>query len=181
MARRHRFHTHNSTYHVMLRGNTRNEAKSNFEKYVLNGIGIKTTYDFKSGLMNGMIGNDEFVNEVLSIATTKPKIKIELPLLIDKVCEQINVSIEEFYAPGKGLRPSHARAIVSLLIREIDGLSLEQLGKLLDRDPSGLTKLANRLKTKCTKDPLAEEQVQKMREWILNPMGQTQSMSGCQA
>ena len=119
------------------------DAMSNFKKYVLNGIGVKTSYDFKSGLVNGMIGGDEFVNEVLTTANIKPKMEIKLPLLIDKICEQNNLSTEEFYASGKSLRPSHARAIASLLVREIDGLSLEQLGKFLDRDPSGLTKLAN--------------------------------------
>lgn len=147
----------------------------------MNGIGVKTSYDFKSGLVNGMIGGDEFVNEVLTTANIKPKMEIELPLLIDKICEQNNLSTEEFYASGKSLRPSHARAIASLLVREIDGLSLEQLGKFLDRDPSGLTKLANRLKTKCNKDPLVAKQVEEMREWILNSIDQTLQMSGCQA
>jgi chromosomal replication initiation ATPase DnaA len=103
----------------------------------------------------------------------KPKVKIELPQLINKICEQNNLSSEEFYAPGKNLRPSHGRAIASLLVREIDGLSLKQLGKFLDRNPSGLTKLANRLRTKCSIDPLIAKQVQEMREWALKSTYET--------
>jgi len=144
-----------------------NDAMSNFKKYVLNGIGVQTSYDFKSGLVSGMIGNDEFVKEVLTTASLKQKREIELPILIDKICEQNNLAVEEFCAPGKSLRPSHARALASLLVRELDGISLEQLGKFLDRDPSGLTKLANRLKTRCSVDPLVAKQVQELRDWIL--------------
>lgn len=145
------------------------DAISNFKKYVLNGIGIETAYDFKYGLMNGMIGDDEFINESSTTASTKPKRKIELSVLIDKICEKNKLSADEFCAPGKALKPSHARALASFFVRETEGLSLEQLGKFLNRNPSGLTKLANRLIAKSTKDLLIAKQIQDMREWILNP------------
>jgi len=144
-----------------------NDARSYFKKYVLNGIGAETAYDFQTGLVNGMIGDDEFINKFSTTTSIKPKKEIELAVLINKICEQNNLSAEEFCVPGKNLKPSHARALASLLVRETDGLSLEYLGKLLDRDPSGLTKLANRLKNKCNIDPLVAKQVQEIRQGFL--------------
>ena len=89
--------------------------------------------------------------------------------------EITDLSLKDFCAPGKSLRPSSARGLASILVKEIDGLSLEQLGKFLERDPSGLSKLANRLEIKSYHDSLIAKQIQEMREWIINPM------SGCQA
>jgi chromosomal replication initiation ATPase DnaA len=131
----------------------------------------------------GIVGDNEFINEVLTATGIKQIRKIELSSLIDKICEINNLSVEEFCAPGKNLRPSHARALASFLVREIEGLSLEQLGKFLVRDPSSLTKLANRLKIKSDKNPLVTKQIQEMREWILDPITPSFliQMSGCQA
>jgi len=103
----------------------------------------------------------------LTNLTLIEKRKIELPILIDKICEQNNLSVEELGTPRKSLRLSHTRALASLLVRELDGISLEQLGKFLNRDPSGLTNLANQLMTKCSKDSLVAKQVQELRDWIL--------------
>lgn len=145
----------------------REYAVSNFNKYVLNGIGIETAYDFKQGL-NGILGDEKFRGDTLIATNIKLTKTIELPALIDKICEINDISKEEFYAPGKTLLPSRARALASFLIREIDCLSLEQLGRFLSRDPSGLTKLANRLKDKSNKDPLVAKQIEEMRNWILS-------------
>jgi len=147
----------------------RSDAISNFNKYVLKGIGIQTEYDFKSGLVNGMIGDEKFLNQVLPKANEKPKKIIDLAILINKICDQNNLTTEEIRNPGKSSRLSHARALASLLSRETNGLSLEQLGKFLNRDPSGLTKLANRLEIKCSTNPFVAKQVQELRDWMATP------------
>jgi REP element-mobilizing transposase RayT len=159
------------------------DAISNFNKFVLSGIGIETVYDFKSGLIKGILGDDTFIKQVLATTNTTQTRKIELAALVDKICEENNLSIEEFCAQGKTEKPSYARALASFLVREIEGLSLEQLGKFLDRHPSGLSKLANRLKTKSSQDPLVAKQIQEMREWIFDPISHFYpiKMSECQA
>jgi hypothetical protein len=69
-------------------------------------------------------------------------------------------------AVQKHARQSQARAL-ALLVREIDELSLENLGHLLGRDLSGLTKLANRLEIKRTQDEEVERNILEMRRWLL--------------
>lgn len=65
-------------------------------------------------------------------------------------------------------KQSQARALLALLVREYEGLSLESLAKLRGRDASGLTKLANRLEIKSTQDEILAQQVTEMCRWLLN-------------
>ena len=153
----------------------REDAIKNYQKYVFKGIGIKTEYDFKSGYTQGMLGNQEFIEEIL-VSAECSKQKVELSDLIAKVCNSCNLNLEELISLKKLAPQSHARALLALLVRESKHLSLVDLGKLLRRDPSGLTKLANRLELKSASDADIRSQLQEIRDWILNLR-----MSECQA
>jgi len=153
----------------------REDAIKNYQKYVFKGIGIETEYDFKSGYTQGMLGNQEFIEEIL-VSAECSKQKVELSDLIAKVCNSCNLNLEELISLKKLAPQSHARALLALLVRESKHLSLVDLGKLLRRDPSGLTKLANRLELKSASDADIRSQLQEIRDWILNLR-----MSECQA
>ena len=153
----------------------REDSIRNYQKYVFKGIGVETEYDFKSGYTQGMLGNKEFIEEVL-VSAECCKRKVELSDLVVKVCNSCNLNLEELSSPKKLALLSHARALLALLVRESDHLSLADLGKLLRRDPSGLTKLANRLEVKSISDADTKNRLQEIRDWILDPR-----MSECQA
>jgi len=153
----------------------REDAIKNYQKYVFKGIGIETEYDFKSGYTQGMLGNQEFIEEIL-VSAECSKQKVELSDLIAKVCNSCNLNLEELISLKKLAPQSHARALLALLVRESKHLSLVDLGKLLRRDPSGLTKLANRLELKSASDADIRSQLQEIRDWMLNLR-----MSECQA
>lgn len=149
-------------------------AKANFNKYVLSGIGVETDYDFKSGLIEGIVGDKGFVDEALSIKAQRKQKNISLDTLISFVCSLFDLTIEEFNFSKRNKQQSQAHALTAFLIREIDMLSLEQLGNYLKKDPSGLSKLANRLEIKLPCNLIMAQNIQKAREWI-------HKMSGCQA
>jgi len=123
----------------------------------------------------GMLGNQEFIEEIL-VSAECSKQKVELSDLIAKVCNSCNLNLEELISLKKLAPQSHARALLALLVRESKHLSLVDLGKLLRRDPSGLTKLANRLELKSASDADIRSQLQEIRDWMLNLR-----MSECQA
>lgn len=154
-------------------------ALSNYEKYILKGIGVETEFDFKSGCENGMLGDSEFINETLTKTSLEIERKIELKDLITKVCQMHNLTPDELCSFGKHARLSRARALLALLVREINYLSLENLGQLLKRDPSGLTKLANRLEIKAFKDLQIAKDLQEIRLWLSE--AKVGKMSECQA
>lgn len=155
----------------------REHAISNFKKFVLMGIGVETQFDFKSGCKRGVLGDTDFIDEVLT-RVNKPVRKIELSDLIAKVCELHEITEKELRAPGKCAKQSQARAILAFLVRETNLLSLENLGKFLGRDPSGLTKLANRFEIKSTQNEVTSEKLKEMRYWLSR---EDQKMSECQA
>jgi len=141
-------------------------ALISFKKYVMNGIGVDTEYDFKSGTIMGMIGDQKFVDDTLIFAYNKRKTKINVDLLIQKMCEDNNLSIHALSSNAKHPKLSKVRAIMALLVRESENVSLEKLAAILNRDASGLTKLANRLEIKILKDSTMRLEVDKTRQMI---------------
>lgn len=143
------------------------DAISNYEKYVLNEIGLETQNDFKWGCASGVLGETEFIEKILEKNYLKPRLKIELMEIVAKVCELNNITVEELKMPGKHQKSSQARALLAFLVRQIDNLSFENLGEFLGRDPSGLTKLANRLEIKMINDAAIAKNVLKLRQLLL--------------
>lgn len=141
-------------------------AIKNFEKYVLQGIGVETGYDFKSGCISGMIGDEEFIEETLTNCLAKQQREVTLSDLIEKVCEINNLSQEQLCMPGKVAKYSQVRALLAFLVREIDSISLMELARTLGRDISSLAKLASRFEVKIASDPLALQKVRVIREWL---------------
>ncbi len=159
-------------------GNSLNEAINNFNRFTLNGIGIEMEMDFKSGDSDGILGDEEFVDEFLETVEGCQNKEIELLELVLKLCKRFNLSEKDILSPGKQRLESHVRAILALFVRESKKLSLEELATFLARDPSGLSKLANRLERKCFLCPTLAAEINELREWIYNSEVQ---MSECQA
>lgn len=158
-------------------GQFRNEAITSYEEYILNGIGKKLAIDFKSGYSKGMLGDELFVKEILNqVSIVQLKNKIELSDLILKVCEICNITKAELYMLGKNQHYSYSRALLSFLVREIDYLTLEELSKIINRDASGLTKLANRFREKSFENEKIMSDINRLRNWIKET-----EMSECQA
>lgn len=146
-----------------------NSVIRNYEHYILQGIGLKEKYDFEIGFENGIIGDTEFIDETLEtfiIASPKKIRTVELPDMVDKVCELYHLTPEVLCKSGKQPIPSQARSMLSLLVREIDYISLESLSQFLQRDSSSLTKGANRLEIKSKEDPEIEKQIEELRNWL---------------
>jgi len=105
-------------------------AVKNYEKYALQGIGVETRFDFKSGCKAGVLGSQEFIDEFIVKAYDAQPRKIELTDLVAKVCEVNGITQEELTMPVKLTKFSQARALLTFLVREIESISLEDLAKL---------------------------------------------------
>jgi chromosomal replication initiation ATPase DnaA len=121
-----------------------------------------------------MIGDNEFINNNKLREKIKKELKLELPQLVNYICELYQISNEQFISSKRTENLSEARALTAFLIRTIDSLSLEQLGVYLGRDPSGLSKLANRFEIKSLSDHSKAKLLQDAKDKI-------NIMSGCQA
>ncbi len=146
---------------------TKEHAINYYEQYILKGVGVQLELDFKTGNIKGILGESEFVDEVLTIAHLEKPNQIEFKDLIKNVCEFYNLAESDLCASGKNPKHSRARAVLACLTRENHNCSLEALGQFLKRHPSGLTKLANRLDMKSIEKTDIAKELQEIRQKLL--------------
>ena len=71
--------------------------------------------------------------------------------------------------PSKNRKESFARSVLALLVRESQGISIEELALVLRREPSGLSKLANRLERNCLVSSETALEIEQLRK-CLSPL-----------
>lgn len=157
------------------------EAIQSLEKFVLERICQTSTIDFESGRSYGILGEKEFVSEIIRSSEQVKHLKgpeIQLYELADIICRHYNLSVEALRLQTKNQKESKVRALLAFFVRKIDNLSLEKLAKLLDRDASSLSKLARRLENKilCTEN--LSNEISVLDDLICK---HTQKMPECQA
>ncbi len=98
----------------------------------------------------------------IKIAEMK-KDNIELDSLLRVVCELYGVSMDDLINSGKERRFSRIRSLTALIVRDMNGFSLTDLGKRLNRDASALSRAAIRLNKQLKNDPLLAAQIQNIK------------------
>ncbi len=154
-------------------GKTPEKAMLNFESYVLQGIGIESEIDFKAGQGNGVLGDEEFIEKLLANLAIQKRRKVTLPELIEKICLHFNLTETDLSGPKKNKLESTARGVLAYFVRETKNVSLEELGDFLQRDPSGLTKLANQVEIKCIQSEGYALEIQEIRNSIFDSILET--------
>lgn len=123
-------------------------AISKFQSYVDTGIANPEQPDFKHGMYEGIYGDDEFVKNVKERAALVTETTFRVPDIIQAACELYDIDLETLRKPGKTQKATHIRALLAFLVKETRNLTLEELGRILQRDASSLSKQAARLMSK---------------------------------
>ncbi len=147
-------------------GNTHKDAIKKYNKFILAGVGIKSDLMFESGLQDGILGSEKFIESVLERCEKKKIKQIELEDLIKKVCEKYEISPSKL--PDKNRRYTHVRAILSYLVNQSDNLALVELARFLNREPSGLSKLARKFENNCSTQDNISEEIKDIIDFVMN-------------
>jgi len=140
-------------------------AMEQFEAFVDSGKGEGYRRDFHQGSFEGRaLGDDTFIDQALRRAEEKDRVNISLEQVIKSVCSSYQVSASELRAPGKAQPAAEARAIVALLVRNADSLSLSELAKFLNRDLSGLSQAALRVERRSATDNVLRKRLDSVSE-----------------
>ncbi len=168
-------------------GNDYTEKIYNYNSYILEGVDKKQEVNFQIG-NKGIIGSDEFIKEMLMLNENQNEFinesinvirdmngnenaftpKIQLSELIAGMCARYQVTLMQVCQPNKERKISHIRALLALLVRRSEHLSLEALSSLIHREASGLSRLAIRLESECKKDEVLAEEIVILEEWMSN-------------
>ena len=127
-------------------------------------IDIEPEVDFKTGMQSGIIGDDTFVEKILNRDCDKiDNLELTVTELIEKLCSRYGISKTEIISQNRNRDLAHARAVLALLVRNCKGLSIVELAKVLERGPSGLSRLANKLDIKCRTSSKLKQEIKSLR------------------
>jgi len=122
------------------------KAREGYATFVSDGILEARRAEFYSGTFDGRIlGDDDFTNDAFLKSDQRRVMDYSLSDVVNVVCERYGITIEQLKGPGKARPYSEARAVAALLVSESPGLSLTELGKVLNRDIAPLGRAGRRL------------------------------------
>lgn len=123
---------------------------------------------FHSGNYEGRIlGDDDFSEKVMILAEEKLKNQYTLEQLIDAVCLTYGIKWEELSEAGKRQPNARARAVTAYLVQEEKSSSLTDLGKIICREISALSKAAGRIREEVAGSPELSGKLQLVRNNLL--------------
>ena len=140
-------------------------ARRAYEKFVLEGKGIGHQDQYYKGVEadSRILGDDSFIDRVLSQKEIKPRPKISLDRVLREIFKHYCIREGELASPGKDRRLSEARAMAAWLVLELEICPLGELGGSTGRDITTLSSAGKRLRIRGKSDL---ELVQRMRELL---------------
>jgi len=140
-------------------------ARRAYEKFVLDGKGIghQDQYYRGIGADSRILGDDNFINRVLSQKDAIARSKINLDKVLREVCRYYHIGEKELALPGKDRNLSEARAMAAWLVSELEVCPLRELVESTGRDITTLSSAGKRLRIRGKSDL---ELAQRMRELL---------------
>lgn len=121
--------------------------------------------EFHRGDVEGRIlGGHRFAEKALAKAEQVFSRPLSIGRIMEAVCSQYQLSDSELAQAGRARRPAEARAMLALLVREADYLTLVELGRRLGRNVSGLSQSAGRLQKRLSADKGLATRLKKIKE-----------------
>lgn len=116
-------------------------ARRRYAAFVLDGMGQGKRADlYKARASGRILGQDGFIERVLSQAEGKPGRRISLDDIVAAACRVFGIREDELHAPGRKLMPSRIRGVVGLLVQEMGDASLTDVARRFGRDLSSISR-----------------------------------------
>ena len=154
----------------------KNRAGKLYDDFVQAGITEPHRHEFHSGTCEGrrILGDENFSEKALALAEEKWKNRWTLNQILDAVCLSYGLDQEILLEPGKKQPCAEARGIAAYLVQEEEHLSLTDLGNILNRDSSALSRAAGRLRERKRNNSNLADKIASTRGCLLE-------ISKCQA
>ena len=122
-------------------------ARRAYERFVLEDKrgGRQEEYHRGAKTDSRILGDDTFIDRVLSRKERSPRRKESLELVLREVCKGYSVKEQDLRRPGKDHKLSEARGMAAWLVMELGVCTLVELGKVTGRDVSTLSPAVKRL------------------------------------
>lgn len=142
------------------------EAISIFHGYVCAGINVPEEFDFKRGMHEGILGDDDFARSIKEKENSAIKPQLSIHELVQATCEHYQIDMFTLKKPGKHRQAASVRAILALLVCEESNVTLEELAAILNRDASSLSKQVTRLNIKKSSSRELKDEISELKAYI---------------
>lgn len=153
-----------SNYLLTMFSDNKNEAIDCYQNYVQIQTGCTAQIDFKQG-EDGILGDDTFIEFVRKESDNKTCLIPTLPELTDCICNFYNINASTLSENNRNA--SHIRALLALLVRESENLTLEELGQYLQKSANSLSRQAARLMNKSNHSESIQIEISNLKKLIL--------------
>lgn len=150
-------------------------AVNKFSKYIYDGIGLEIDPAIRYGSHNGiLLGDDEFAKLYMETDVNKEfNDSIRLEDLVEFVSSHLEISLNDLMSSSKNRDISYARGVLSFIVKKYPHLNLTALADLLQRDVSGLSRLAKKFSIQLKQNRELQKNLEEIERKI--------EMSKCQA
>ena len=149
----------------------RSRARKEYREFVHSGKAEGHREEFHRGKRGErrVLGDDAFIEEVLSREERRVEWVPGMGEIIEKVCGCYGVKELELSAAGRGHRVSEVRGVIAWLVLESGKLTLKDLSKRLNRDISTLSSAARRLRVLSKRDAKLSATMEELKNALLKP------------
>ncbi len=147
---------------------TKKRAVELYRQFVFKGADEGHRNEFYQGNIDGhILGDDNFSELALAAAFQKMAKKATLEQVLQAVCKHYAIDQDDLFSGSREKRISEPRAVVALLVRDIEHLNLKALSGKLHRDLSGLSQAAGRLDKILKSDTLLVSKLNTFKKLLL--------------
>jgi putative transposase len=147
----------------------RSRARKEYRKFVHSGKAEGHREEFHRGKRGErrVLGDDAFIEEVLSREERRVEWVPGMGEIIEKVCGYFGVKESELSAAGRSHRVSEVRGVIAWLVLESGKLTLKDLSKRVNRDISTLSSGARRVRVLSKRDTELSATMEELKHALL--------------
>lgn len=144
------------------------QAVVRYKNFIHAGIGLEEDCIYERGMDKGILGNEQFVAKVQkSIQKSNSIGTLTVQELVQAICDQYKVDESNIKDQNRSREASRVRAVLALLVREIEHITLEELAEAVGRDASSLSKQATRLEIKSLQCKKTQKELCEVRAHLV--------------
>lgn len=113
------------------------------------------------------MGDDRFIEAALAQAEEPAQRYQSLETIIEAICSAYGLTKAELASRTRVRQISEARAVVALLVREAEMLTMVDLGKEIKQDVSSLSQAARRLELRVGSDSRLRGQLETIQRRVV--------------
>jgi hypothetical protein len=141
-------------------------ARRAYGKFVEEGKGEGHQREFGKGseIDSRFLGDEVFITRVFGQGHERWKRKVTVGEIVSRVCQQFSLKEQMLSGLGKDRRLSKVRAIAAWLVLDSGQLTLAELSKTVNRDPSTLSTSARELDRQVQTDIQLAQLMSKLKD-----------------